>query len=296
MSAEEFSLLLPVYAGDTARQFEHAFRSTVTEQTRPPSEVVIVQDGPVGPELDAAISLAISSSTVRTVRHVLPENGGLARALAAGLERCSFEVVARMDADDVSLPSRFAQQLPLIEDGLDLVGSGMLEFLDDVGTIVGTRVPRTDPADIASFARFHNPFSHPTVVYRRSAVARAGGYQPLGLMEDYWLFARMIHAGTAVGNVAEPLVMYRVGEGAYARRGGIEQWRSERLLQRELHRIGFTSRAQFIRNLAVRGLYRFVPERVRRAAYRRLIAERRVGNSAASTAARDSDGEQKQRG
>jgi hypothetical protein len=177
-----------------------------------------------------------------------------------------------MDADDISLPERFAAQLPLIESGLDLVGTGMLEFLDDDGSIVGRRVPRTTQSEIERFARFHDPFSHPTVVYRRSAVERAGGYRPLGLMEDYWLFARMIHGGARVGNVAEPLVMYRVGAGAYTRRGGREQWRSEMRLQRALHRIGFTTRAQYLRNVLVRGTYRFVPEPIRRRAYRRLIA------------------------
>src|SRR5690606_21204577 len=142
-------------------------------------------------------------------------------------------------------------QVPLVEGGLDLVGTGMLEFLDDIGSIVGRRVPRTEHDDIVRYARFHDPFSHPTVVYRRSAVERAGGYRPLGLMEDYWLFARMIDAGATVGNIAEPLVMYRVGAGAYARRGGWAQWRSELALQRAMRRIGFTTRWQFVRNVTV---------------------------------------------
>lgn len=272
MSDLPFSLLMPVYSGDTARHFERAFHSTVIEQSRRPSDVVIVQDGPVGDELEASIEHALATSPVPTIRHIIRQNVGLATALTAGLELCAHDIVARIDADDISLPMRFERQLPLIEQGLDLVGTGMYEFLDDVGVIVGTRIPRTDPDEIVAFARFHDPFSHPTVVYRRSAVQRAGGYQPLGRMEDYWLFARMIDSGAAVGNVAEPLVMYRIGAGAYARRGGIEQWRSERLLQRELLRIGFTTRWQCTRNLAVRGVYRFIPESWRKVLYRRFIA------------------------
>lgn len=272
MTGARFSLLLPVYAGDRADHFVKAFTSTVDEQTRRPDQVVIVQDGPVPTDLQVAIAQAAADSPVPVVHEALAQNVGLADALTRGLALCEHDIVARMDADDISLPQRFERQLPLIESGLDLVGTGMFEFLDDVGTIVGSRVPRTEPAEIAAFARFADPFSHPTVVYRRSAVERAGGYQPLGLMEDYWLFARMIATGAAVGNLAEPLVMYRVGEGAYARRGGIQQWRSERALQREFRRIGFTSKAQYLRNVVVRGGYRFVPEPIRRAAYRRLIA------------------------
>jgi hypothetical protein len=86
----------------------------------------------------------------------------------------------------------------------------------------------------------------------------------------------MIASGAAVGNLAEPLVMYRVGEGAYARRGGLAQWRSERALQRAFRSIGFTTRRQYARNMIVRGGYRFVPEPIRRAAYRRLIARSAV--------------------
>ncbi|RXZ87611.1 glycosyltransferase [Agromyces atrinae] len=272
MVAESFSLLLPVYRADDAAHFLKAFTSSVGEQSRRPDEVVLVQDGPVEAELADALASVVASSPVPVVHHVIAENIGLARALSIGLELCSHDIVARMDADDISLPSRFELQLPLVESGLDLVGTGMYEFLDEVGSIVGRRVPRTEQHEIVSYARFHDPFSHPTVVYRRSAVKHAGGYEPLGLMEDYWLFARMIHAGARVGNVADPLVMYRVGAGAYARRGGREQWKSERALQRAFRRIGFTTRRQYVRNIVVRGVYRFIPEPIRKVAYRTFIA------------------------
>ena len=273
MSAD-FSLLMPVYRGDDAAHFAKAFTSSVGEQSVKPSQVVLVQDGPVGDELAAAIDRVVDASPVPVSRHVIDENVGLARALDLGLGLCEHEIVARIDADDISLPERFARQLPVVEGGVDLLGTGMFEFLDDGGAIVGRRTPRTGHDEIARYARFHDPFSHPTVMYRRSAVERAGGYQPLGLMEDYWLFARMIDAGASVENLVEPLVMYRVGAGAYARRGGSAQWRSELQLQRALRRIRFTSRWEYVRNVTVRGVYRFVPERVRKVAYRRLIAGR----------------------
>lgn len=269
---EPFTLLMPVYAGDDAAHFTKAFTSSVNAQSRRPDQVVLVQDGPVGAELEDAIQAAVAAAGVPVVHHRIDDNVGLAQALTEGLSLSTHDIVARMDADDISLPERFAKQVPLIEGGLDLVGTGMLEFLDDIGSIVGRRVPRTDQAEIVRYARFHDPFSHPTVVYRRSAVERAGGYQPLGLMEDYWLFARMIDTGAQVGNLAEPLVMYRVGAGAYARRGGRAQWRSELQLQRAMRGIRFTSRWQYLRNIGIRGAYRFIPEPVRRAAYRRLIA------------------------
>ena len=273
----EFSLLLAVYAGDRSDYLERAFRSTVHEQQRRPGDVVIVQDGPVPEDLDTTLKQLIDSSPVPVQHLVLAENAGLGPALDAGLARCLFDVVARMDADDVSLPHRFARQIPLIEAGADIVGSALLEFSDDPQDprhIVGRRTPPLAPDEIVTYSRFHDPFNHPTVVYRRSAVQAVGGYQDLPLMEDYLLFARMLANGAKPANVAEPLVHYRVGAGAYARRGGMRLLRSEIALQRRFRELGITSRTEFARNVLIRGGYRLVPERLRRFAYRRLIAVR----------------------
>jgi len=267
MTTDPFSLLLPVYAGDRAEFFARAFTSAVTEQSLRPNQVVIIQDGPIGDDLAETIASAIDASPVPVDHVVLEENVGLARALTYGLQHCTHDIVARMDADDVSLPERFARQLPLIADGYDLVGTGMYEF-DGVGRISFTRTPPSGSDEIASAARFKDPFNHPTVIYRKSTVEAAGGYRDLPLMEDYWLFARIIATGARVENVPDPLVMYRVDAGAYSRRGGSRLFRSELRLQRELRREGFVTRGQYLRNVLVRGGYRFVPVGVRRLAYR----------------------------
>ncbi|WP_432542477.1 glycosyltransferase [Kineococcus sp. SYSU DK002] len=269
-----FSVLLPVWARDDVAQLRRAVDSVTVEQELRPDEVLVVRDGPVPADLQRALDDLGARPGVRVLE--LPANVGLARALEEGLRRCRFDVVARMDADDVSLPGRFARQLPLIAAGADLVGSGLLEIGADEDDVVGRRVPPTGAAEIARYARFHDPFNHPTVVYRRSAVAAAGGYRDLDLMEDYWLFARMIAAGARVENLPDPLVKYRVGAipdaGSYARRGGLRLFRSELTLQRHLRREGFTTSVQAVRNVVVRGGYRFVPTRIRTVAYRALIA------------------------
>jgi hypothetical protein len=275
MPVEPFSLLLPVYRGDRPDFLRRAFRSTVDDQTLRPDQVVVVRDGPVSTELAQAMADLTAASPVPVVTVLLERNMGLAHALERGLEACAHDVVARMDADDISLPERFARQLELISGGLDLVGTGMYEFADEVGTIVGRRTPPVGADAISRYARFHDPFNHPTVVYRRAAVQRAGGYKPLGLMEDYYLFARMIQEGARVQNLPDPLVMYRVSAGAYKRRGGVAQLRAEVRLQREFRRARFTSLAQASRNVLVRGGYRLVPEGIRRVAYRRLITRDR---------------------
>lgn len=271
-----FSLLLPVYAGDRADFLRKAFASAVVDQTRRPTEVLVVQDGPVGDDLAAALEELAASSPVPVRRLVLERNAGLGPALDAGLAACAYDVVARMDADDVCVPHRFERQLPLLEAGADIVGSALMEFVDDVDSVVQIRIPPLDPDWIRSASLFRDPFNHPTVVYRRHAVQRAGGYQDLPLMEDYLLFVRMLADGAQPANLAEPLVYYRVGAGAYARRGGLTLLASELALQRRFRELGLTTRRQYVRNVLVRGGYRLVPERLRRVAYRRLIARRGV--------------------
>ena len=267
-----FSLLLPTYHADDPEHLVRAFRSAVDEQVLPPDEVVLVRDGVVPPRLQSVID-QLAKSTVSPVTLVaLEHNIGLGHALDAGLRACTHEVVARMDSDDISAPERFARQIPLMAEGYDLVGSALLEFHDDEDDVVGHRTPPLSDEEIRAWARFHDPFNHPTVVYRKSMVQAVGGYQDLPLMEDYWLFARMIDAGARLANLEEPLVKYRVGSGAYARRGGWRLLRSELELQRQFRSEGFTTRTQYVRNVVVRGGYRLIPEAIRRVAYRAVIA------------------------
>lgn len=278
----EFSVLLPVYAGDVADHFRRAVRSVTTEQSLPPGEIVIIRDGPVGADIAAVIDEARDGTLAGEVPvHVveIPTNVGLARALEQGLAACRYEIVARADADDISREDRFARQVPAVLAGVDLLGSAVTEFEEDESHPGIRRQLPTDPGEIRRMARFRDPFNHPTVVYRRSAVAAAGGYQHLDKMEDYWLFVRMIMTGARVGNLPESLVLYRVGAGAYRRRGGTDMLASELRLQWRMWRAGFTSTLQAIRNIAVRGGYRFIPTGIRKLMYRRFVVAARSTSS-----------------
>jgi glycosyltransferase involved in cell wall biosynthesis len=268
---EPFTLLLSVWDGDQPEHLLQAFCSAVDEQTLRPAQVVIVRDGPVRDELDACLADLHKTSPVPVTLVPLESNRGLGPALDAGMAASQFDVIARMDADDVAMPHRFEVEIPLIAEA-DIVGAGLLEFVDDIENVVGQRVPPTDPEQIQRYARMHDPFNHPTVVYRREAVQAAGGYGDLPLMEDYALFARMLQNGARAVNVAEPLVYYRVGATAFKRRGGADLLRSELRLQRAFRRQGFTTPAEYARNVMVRGGYRLIPWWARRAVYKPMVA------------------------
>lgn len=272
MTTPEFSLLLPVYAGDDPAFLRAAFESSVDRQTLRPTEAVIVQDGPVPDALAAEFARIVIESPIPVRLVQLPENRGLTEALNRGLDAVSTPVVARMDADDVSVPERFERQWERIEAGLDLVGTGMAEFESDPDRPISVRTPPVGSERIREHARTHNPFNHPTMMYRLEALDRVGRYQAFGKMEDYWLGVRLINAGAKVDNIPEPLLRYRVGAGAFARRGGWTEARTEWRLQRELLRMGFITRGQYLRNVVVKGVYRLLPAGVKRVLFRGLIS------------------------
>lgn len=267
----EFSLLLPVYAGDDPTFLSLAFSSTVQNQTLRPSEVVIVQDGPVPEPLTRELERIERDSPVPVHIVRLSENQGLTSALNAGLDAVAYPVVARMDADDVSNPDRLSRQWSLLEQGYDLVGTGMEEFETDPEHPIAQRIPPVGAERIREHARTHNPFNHPTMMYRLAALDQVGRYQPFGKMEDYWLGIRLIASGARVENIPEPLVKYRVGAGAFARRGGWREAKTELALQREMLRIGFITRGEYLRNSLVKGCYRLMPASLKRVLFRRFV-------------------------
>ena len=263
MTVTNFSVLLPVYAGDQPEFFFRAVSSATREQELRPRQLVVVCDGPIPEEISEFLHRAargeeteiLGNTDVRVVR--LKRNMGLANALNIGLAHCSYEIVARVDADDISLPRR-----------LGLLGSAIQEFSDDEAEAGMVRNMPASEEEIRRVISYRSPFAHPSVVYRKSAVESVGGYEHLQLMEDYLLFARMVAAGVPCANVPEVLVRYRVGSGAYKRRGGAQMLRSEMRLQNLFLNEGIVSKAQYSRNLAIRGAYRLIPTQLRQTLYR----------------------------
>ncbi len=288
-----FCVLMSVYRGDALAHLERAVRSATVEQNIPPNQLVIVRDGPVAADVQAFLdglegamagwfaAQSRDTDSVPTLSLVpLERNQGLAHALNVGLAHCEYELVARADADDISLPSRFSTMLPLFDGASEVgvAGSAIQEFSGneenawDEASRGQVRVLPSDGRELEKFARIQSPLHHPSVVLRKSAVLAAGGYpEHAGRFEDYLLWERLMLRGVVFVNVSEVLVLYRVDAGAYERRGGWEMFREELRLQRQFLHDGFVSAPQFVRNVAVRACYRLIPTGVRRNMYRMLV-------------------------
>ena len=225
MSAEQYgaySVLMSVYSKENPTWLRLAIESMQT-QTLPTSDFVLVCDGPLTPELDGVIAeKQRQMGTVLTVVR-LEKNMGLGNALSEGLRHCRNELVARMDSDDISCPDRCERQLAVFSryPNVSICSGTIAEFSESPETTTCTRVlPERNDA-IIEFAKRRSPFNHVSVMYKKSAVEAVGSYQRFYLLEDYYLWIRMLMAGYEGYNIQSPLVHVRTGANMYKRRSGL---------------------------------------------------------------------------
>jgi len=228
-----FSVVMSVYRNDRPAFVRRAIESIYVLQSRKPDEIVIVVDGPVPDELAGTIrEIADGASEVFNVVW-LPENKGLGNALRVGCAAAKYEIIARMDSDDVSAPDRFEKQIAYMETNpeCDVVGGQITEFIGKESNIVGTRQVPCGHDEILMWLKGRCPFNHMSVTMLRSCGLAVGGYLDWHFNEDYYLWIRMAEAGYRFANLPDTLVNVRVGKEMYARRGGWKYFKSEKGLQ-----------------------------------------------------------------
>ena len=203
----KYSVLMSVYAKDSPVYLDLALKSLV-EQTHFVQQVVLVEDGQIPYELTVVINQYRSKINICIVK--LAQNSGLGAALNEGLKYCTHELVARMDSDDICLPTRFKRQVTMFEDNpeLSVLGSSAVE-VDSFGHRGDVRSMPITHDDIMS-SMWACPFLHPTVMFRRSKILALGGYdESLRRRQDYELWFRCAKAGYVFANIPEPLLLYR---------------------------------------------------------------------------------------
>jgi len=264
------SVLLPVHAGVRPEHLRRALES-ISEQTRPPDEVVVVEDGPLTDDLHAVLA-EHKAKRPGVVSVALPENLGAGVANMAGLKRATGDWIVKADADDVNVPERVERQLAYaLASGADVVGAAMLEFDGDENAPIARRAHPLTHDEISVRMRMNNPVNHPASMYRRSVALDVGGYSDMRYMQDYDLFARMLVNGARFANMSDALVLFRADSGMFRRRASHSMNECERRLQRNLRSYGLISPARQWVNLALRFGFRRLPAPALRLAYRVLF-------------------------
>jgi glycosyltransferase involved in cell wall biosynthesis len=254
-AAPRVSVVMPVYNGAA---FLAASIDSVLAQTLEDFELIVVDDGSTD---GTAAIIATYAARDSRVRPLAKPNSGIADTLNQGLAAARAEWVARLDADDIMLPTRLERQLAFVAAHADLIAAGSYyEIIDEHGACHGSRepLPRTRE-ELRHFLDSREPMSflHPSMMFRRQAALDLGGYRKAAEpAEDVDLFARMLATGAPILIQPEVLLRYRVHPNAisarsataqfmtvrwiyhnfYAARDGAAPLSYERFLERERHR------------------------------------------------------------
>ncbi len=279
-TATDITVLMTVYHRANPEAFAQALESVFAQQL-PAQEIVLVADGLLTQELDDVIARATercqSPETPKFTVLRRTRNQGAGLAAAAGLAAVRTGWIARLDADDIAEPDRFAKQWQAIVEAdqagqpVDVVGSALAEFTSaDEDHITGIRrLPETHE-EIARYALINSPVNHPSVMLRTAAIKRVGGYRHFPYLEDYDLWLRLLADGGRFYNAPEALTRFRT-DGMLQRRKAPGITKSEWRLQRLMVQLGLVSWPRAVANFLVRSAYRMLPTRVLQNTYRRLF-------------------------
>ena len=268
----EYSVLMSVYHKEKSEYLKQAIES-IQAQTYPTDDFVLVCDGPLNSELDAVIMIKQQEmgDTLNVIR--LKKNGGLGNALNEGIKHCKNELVARMDSDDIAYPDRCEKQINVFNAHSEVsVCSGIVEEFTTNPEVVDTRrVPPKTNAEIVEFAKKRNPFNHPCVMYKKSDVEAVGSYQDFYLLEDYYLWLRMLMAGYQGCNIQEPLLHMRAGSEMYLRRAGWKYAKIQAKLFKYMKDSGFIGNGQYMKSCLIRSGSALAPNWLRKFMFEKVL-------------------------
>ncbi len=272
---DKFSVLMSVYINETAANFKECMDSMFSQTIRP-NEIVLVYDGPIKEEVDDLVTKYSKEypDVITIVRN--ERNKGLGLALADGVPVCKYDIIARMDTDDISRDDRFEIQLEYLKNHpeIDIVGSHILEFDKNKEDITAARKVPIEHDDIVKYQKKRSAFNHVTVMMKKEAVLRAGNYKDAPLMEDDMLWADMIMSGAVCANIDDNLVYVRTGDGMIERRGGFTYYKKYKKGRKMILDTGFISYFDYIKTLAVQLVVALVPNSFRAWIFKKLLRQR----------------------
>lgn len=266
-----FSVLMSLYSKERP-EYLKACLDSIFEQSLSPDEIVIVEDGPLTESLYNVLDdYQKKHSEIKRIK--LQQNVGLGNALNEGLKNCSNELVARMDTDDICFPYRFEKQVAFMENNpnIDISSAWLEEFENDIFNRKSIKKVPATHQEIKKYIKKRSPLNHPTVIFKKSAVYRAGGYQHFPLFEDWYLWARMMKTGSVFANIQECLLHFRTSADMFKRRGGIKYAKDSTRFQWKMYKLGLISLFSAINNSIIRGSVYIMPNSLRRLIYLKLL-------------------------
>lgn len=183
-----------------------------------PNQIIIVADGPISLELTKYLS-EISTRYEQIIITNLKENKGLAYALNYGIKKTNYELIARLDPDDVVIKDRFLEQQKEFEKdpSLSICGSYVQE-ISKTKKIRLIKKPLSDN-EIKDSLKIKNPIIHSTVMFKKSNILSIGGYPTIYKCQDYLLWIKCMEKNNKFKNVNKALVTTKLDKSLMKRRG-----------------------------------------------------------------------------
>lgn len=262
------SVLMSTYAKEKAANLEASLAS-LRDQTVRPDQVVLVVDGPVGPDQEAVIE-RFSDPTVLGLTVVRQaENGGLANAMNAGIPACTGEYIMRFDSDDLCLPDRVEVQLDyaMAHPGTDMICSWSEDFFDD-GEASQLKAAPVGHDAVVRALHWRNIIQHSSVCVKAEVLKAVGAYRSkYGLLEDYDLFVRIAQHGARIHIIPKVLVRIRSSLDQRQRRGGLGYCMKEIKFRVDMYRTGFLGLGEFLLVTSMYTVFRLVSGGMRKRLY-----------------------------
>lgn len=268
----QLSVLMSLYIKEKP-EYARACFDSLSRQTVQADEWVIVEDGPLTDEMYELLEEYQRNYPGLIKRIPLKKNQGLGVALRTGVPECRNELIARMDTDDIAREDRFEKQLAEFKKNpnLDICGSNIDEFEDTPNIIVARRSVPANDVDIKEYQKRRDAFNHMTVMYKKNAVLKAGNYESCPLMEDTYLWVRMMKAGVVCKNIEEPLVFARIGKGMFERRGGWSYFQKYKQGRKKVYQTGYISGFDYWYTIMVQFIVALIPGSVRGIVFKKML-------------------------
>lgn len=216
------SVIMSTYKEDE-RLLRESIES-ILNQTYRDFEYIIILDYPDN-DVHKSVIEEYALKDDRIHFYINEKNMGLTDSLNRGLSLCHGEYIARMDADDISLPDRLERQMKYLEKNhYDLIG-GITEMINENGSLLYSikSVP-TDPKKINKALRYSQCIAHPTWLGRKEVFEKNAGYRHMPLCEDYDFTLRAVLNGFVVSNLNEAVLKYRMTSNSISRSNLFEQY------------------------------------------------------------------------
>ena len=253
------SVLMSVYFKDNPRFFEQSLDS-IFNQTFMPNEIVIIKDGAITNSLNNVLSIYNRKKGIIKIVE-LEKNSGLGIALNHGLEHCTNEIVARMDADDIARSDRLEKQYCYMCDHPDVsvLGAYVEEFENEIGDLKKIRKTPQDANKVKVFSKYRNPLNHPSVMFRRNAVIKVGGYSDLLFFEDYYLWINLLINNFIIVNLPEVLLYFRADSEMMRRRQGFHYLKFELAFLKRIYQDRYINIYEYVFLATSKSFLRILP-------------------------------------